>query len=71
MSKVLDSIKGFTDAHLMPLTMRLVDTKFIQTLKDGMIYIMPALITGSFSCSSPACPSTRGRIFSPPPASTR
>ncbi len=48
MSKVLDSIKGFTDAHLMPLTMRLVETKFIQTLKDGMIYIMPALITGSF-----------------------
>lgn len=48
MSSAMDSIKGFIDEHVMPATMKLVNTTFIQVLKDGMIYIMPALITGSF-----------------------
>lgn len=48
MSKAMDCVRGFVDAKVMPLTMRLVQTTFIQVLKDGMIYIMPALITGSF-----------------------
>lgn len=38
----------FLNEKIMPKIVKFINTKAIQSLKDGMIYIMPVLIVGSF-----------------------
>lgn len=42
-------MKNFINEKVMPVIMKLINTTVLQSLKDGMIYIMPVLIAGSFA----------------------
>lgn len=41
-------MKGFVNNKVIPLIIRFTNTKIVQALKDGMMYVMPFLIIGSF-----------------------
>lgn len=42
-------MKNFINEKVMPVIMRIINTTVMQSLKDGMVYIMPILIAGSFA----------------------
>lgn len=42
-------MKEVINEKVMPAVMRLINTIVLQSLKDGMVYIMPVLIAGSFA----------------------
>lgn len=42
-------MRNFINEKVMPVIMRLINTTVMQSLKDGMVYIMPILIAGSFA----------------------
>lgn len=42
-------MKKFLNEKLMPAIMKVINTTALQSLKDGMIYVMPVLIAGSFA----------------------
>lgn len=42
-------MKNFINDKVMPVIMRIINTTVLQSLKDGMVYIMPVLIAGSFA----------------------
>lgn len=42
-------MKNVINEKVMPVIMRIINTIVLQSLKDGMVYIMPVLIAGSFA----------------------